>query len=342
MTHSLGPWTKDSDVRLFSYRNTIHKIRLFIKQVEKNADATTHSQNSNSLNQKVVPNPGQILKINNPIIQNEIDRCVAKVLKDPPNSASPIILKMSDSRFVVEVRTWRAPPKLIAESHTSDQKIHPYSFKITGTTHLPLWVIPEPEAVTPEVPEIEAAKPEENQTSNLVVAASLEKSAEEKLAEELEMAAENKMNSSQTENLVPTLQNIDITENSVGYSRIEPDESVVMEKSENQMGEPEVPPPQIQPVESSSPKPVERNSTETEVSENNSEKIQSTSNSMANNESKNTRKRPMVEEGEPVTQSVSESKKLKVDPESKMSDDETAEETKSSELNTSSSRCSIM
>lgn len=121
-SHSLGPWMKSRDIRLFSYRERVFKIRLIIE------------------------NESQTM--NNPKVQADIDKCIANLLKNPPKRATPTTFNPSHrTTFVIELRTWKPTQQFIDKMKQSEIEIYPYSFKITGTTELPL-TVPEEDTLT--------------------------------------------------------------------------------------------------------------------------------------------------------------------------------------------------
>ena len=139
---SLGPWRRDREIRLFSYQGIIHRIRIFI--VPSKTDPTTGKViKTNKSTEELCLS--KIQKINNPVLQNEIDRCIAMVLKYPTTSTQPTILDSSTNcTFRIETRTWNPNVKLVENSVRNCQRINPFSYKVVGSTVLPLW-LPEKE-----------------------------------------------------------------------------------------------------------------------------------------------------------------------------------------------------
>lgn len=72
-SHSLGPWPKARDIRLFSYRDTVFKIRLIMSQIEGG---------------------DQCEDLNNVNVHSDIDRCIATLLKNPPSRSTFFIPKI--------------------------------------------------------------------------------------------------------------------------------------------------------------------------------------------------------------------------------------------------------
>merc|ERR1712038_548437 len=120
-SHSLGPWPKSRDIRLFSYRDKVFKIRLMM--------STKHETDSSNNS------------MNNPAIHSDIDRCIATLLKNPPKRATPQNFKSSDqTSFIVELRSWKPTDSFLEKMKQQSIEIYPYSFKVTGVTEFPLTV----------------------------------------------------------------------------------------------------------------------------------------------------------------------------------------------------------
>lgn len=147
-THSLGPWPKSRDTRLFTYHNIIYKVRLSICPTKSSLAPVTPAANKSTskLNSTasaatttecpiLVPDSTIVLKINNKLLQADIDRCIASLLKRPPTKAAPTVFKIStETRFTVELRSWKADPKFVVKMNNAGMSVHPYSFKVTGET----------------------------------------------------------------------------------------------------------------------------------------------------------------------------------------------------------------
>merc|ERR1711997_1439906 len=88
-SHSLGPWPRARDIRLFSYRDMVFKIRLIMHEIGSDTDSNSALMNNSS-------------------VHSDIDRCIATLLKSPPNRATPQHFRSSeDTSFTVEVRSWK-------------------------------------------------------------------------------------------------------------------------------------------------------------------------------------------------------------------------------------------
>jgi len=129
--HSLGPWPKTRDTRLFSYHDRIFKVRLILTQRE---------------NEQHMVDDQSFQRINNAQLQADIDRCVASLLKKPPTKAAPTTFKVSGyTTFTVELRSWKADQKFIEKMHSSNMEVYPYSFKVSGQTTHTFYTEPSPQ-----------------------------------------------------------------------------------------------------------------------------------------------------------------------------------------------------
>merc|ERR1711879_86798 len=116
--HSLGPWNRTKDIRLFSYHDRVYKIRVLLETEQPSNSSSTHLQN--------------------PQISSDIDRCIAKLLKEPPRKAIPTTYKPSENTtFIVELRSWKPGEVFIQKMSKEKLEVYPYSFKVSGKTKLP-------------------------------------------------------------------------------------------------------------------------------------------------------------------------------------------------------------
>lgn len=137
--HSLGPWPKARDTRLFSYHSRIFKVRLLLTPTDTDETGTGPISESSASQQ-----------INNIKLQADIDRCVASLLKRPPTKAAPTIFKVSTSTtFTVELRSWKADQKFITKMESSNMQVYPYSFKVSGQSSHKFFI--EPKQATPPI-----------------------------------------------------------------------------------------------------------------------------------------------------------------------------------------------
>lgn len=78
------------------------------------------------------------LPLNNPLLQSDIDRCIATILKCPSKVGVTEFACYNNTSFSIELRHWTPNPKFLDQMKSSNSganpQVYPLSFKVVGRT----------------------------------------------------------------------------------------------------------------------------------------------------------------------------------------------------------------
>jgi len=115
-----------------------------ITKVESKADlqekntapviAVEHKTITNTKNNAAFKN----LPLNNPLLQSDIDRCIATILKSPSKVGVTEFACYNNTSFSIELRHWTPNPKFLDQMKGTNSgvtpQVYPLSFKVVGRT----------------------------------------------------------------------------------------------------------------------------------------------------------------------------------------------------------------
>ena len=115
----------------------ITKVESKAELQEKNTTAPViafeHKTITNSKNTAFKNSP-----LNNPLLQSDIDRCIATILKSPSKVGVTEFACYNNTSFSIELRHWTPNPKFLDQmkgtSSGATPQVYPLSFKVVGRT----------------------------------------------------------------------------------------------------------------------------------------------------------------------------------------------------------------